>query len=146
MAGVSEVAVRALAEVSVGDSIGPVTVPVTRETLVAYADASGDQNPIHQDEDFARSVGLPDVIAHGMWTLGATGTVVADWAGDAGRVVEFGTRFTKPVVVPASGAEVVVAGVVKAVDAESGRVTVDLTTTAGGEKVLGRCVAVVRLD
>lgn len=146
MAGVSEVAVRALAEVSVGDSIGPVTVPVTRETLVAYADASGDQNPIHQDEEFARSVGLPDVIAHGMWTLGATGSVVADWAGDAGRVVEFGTRFTKPVVVPASGAEVVVAGVVKAVDAESGRVTVDLTTTAGGEKVLGRCVAVVRLD
>jgi acyl dehydratase len=140
------VAARALAEVSVGDTIGPVTIPVTRATLVAYADASGDQNPIHQDEDFARSVGLPDVIAHGMWTMGATGSVVADWAGDAGRVVEYGTRFTKPVVVPVSGAEIVVSGVVKAVDPESGRVTVDLTTTAGGEKVLGRCVAVVRLD
>ncbi len=138
--------VRSLSEVAVGDTIGPVTVPVTRETLVAYANASGDQNPIHQDEEFARSVGLPDVIAHGMWTLGATGSVVADWAGDAGRVVEFGTRFTKPVVVPASGAEIVVAGVVKAVDTESGRVTVDLTTTARGEKVLGRCLAVVRLD
>ena len=68
--------------------------------LVAYANASGDQNPIHQDEAFARSVGLPDVIAHGMWTMGASATVVTDWAGDAGRVVEFGTRFTKPVVVP----------------------------------------------
>ena len=107
-------AVRPLSEVSVGDVVGPVTVPVTRETLVAYANASGDQNPIHQDESFARSVGLPDVIAHGMWTLGASGTVVADWAGDAGRVVEFGTRFTKPVVVPVSGTELVVQGVVKA--------------------------------
>ena len=137
---------RPLSEVSVGDVVGPVTVPVTRDTLVAYANASGDQNPIHQDESFARSVGLPDVIAHGMWTLGASGTVVADWAGDAGRVVEFGTRFTKPVVVPVSGTELVVQGVVKAVDAETGRVTVDVTTTCGGEKVLGRCVAVVRLS
>ena len=137
---------RPLSEVSVGDVVGPVAVPVSRATLVGYADASLDQNPIHQDEGFARSVGLPDVIAHGMWTLGASGTVVADWAGDAGRVVELGTRFTKPVVVPVTGNEVVVQGVVKAVDAETGRVTVDLTTTCGGEKVLGRCVAVVRLD
>ncbi len=137
--------VRQLSEVAVGDVVGPVTVPVTRDTLVAYANASGDQNPIHQDESFARSVGLPDVIAHGMWTMGASGTVVADWAGDAGRVVEFGTRFTKPVVVPSSGSEVVVQGVVKAVDAETGRVTVDLTTTCSGEKVLGRCIAVVAL-
>jgi acyl dehydratase len=110
---------RSLSEVSVGDPVGPVTVPVTREVLKAYADASGDQNPIHQDEEFARSVGLP---------------------------VEYGTRFTKPVVVPTSGAEVVVDGVVKAVDLDTGRVTVDLTTTSGGQKVLGRCVAVVRLD
>ena len=138
-------AVRQLSEVSVGDVVGPVTVPVSRATLVAYANASGDQNPIHQDEDFARSVGLPDVIAHGMWTMGAAGTVAADWAGDAGRVVEFGTRFTKPVVVPESGTEIEVQGVVKAVDAETGRVTVDLTTTCGGEKVLGRCIAVVVL-
>ena len=95
--------VRPLSEVAVGDVIGPVTVPVARETLVAYANASLDQNPIHQDEEFARSVGLPDVIAHGMWTMGASGTVVADWAGDAGRVVEFGTRFTRPVEVPVDG-------------------------------------------
>ena len=139
-------AVRPLSEVSVGDVVGPVTVPVSRATLVAYANASGDQNPIHQDESFARSVGLPDVIAHGMWTMGASGTVVSDWAGDAGRVVEFGTRFTKPVVVPVEGTEIVVQGVVRSLDAETGRVTVDVTTTCGGEKVLGRCIAVVRLD
>lgn len=138
--------VRQLAEVAVGDVIGPVTVPVARETLVAYANASLDQNPIHQDEDFARSVGLPDVIAHGMWTMGASGTVVADWAGDAGRVVEFGTRFTRPVEVSVDGNEIVVQGLVKGVDADTGRVTVDVTTTCGGDKVLGRCIAVVRLD
>ena len=91
-------------------------------------------------------MGLPDVIAHGMWTMGASATVVTDWAGDAGRVVEFGTRFTKPVVVSVAGNELVVQGVVKAVDAETGRVTVDVTTTCEGEKVLGRCIAVVRLD
>jgi acyl dehydratase len=139
-------AVRTLADTSVGDTVGPVTVPVTREKLVAYADASGDQNRIHQDEAFARSVGLPDVIAHGMWTMGAAGSVVEEWAGDGGRVVEFGTRFTKPVVVPTSGAEVEVSGVVKSLDEQSRRATVELTATAEGAKVLGRCIAVVQLD
>ncbi|GIL37400.1 MULTISPECIES: MaoC family dehydratase [Phycicoccus] len=139
-------AVRTLESVAVGDTVGPVTVPVTRDTLVAYANASGDQNPIHQDEDFARSVGLPDVIAHGMWTMGAAGTVVSEWVGDAGRVLEYGTRFTKPVVVPAAGAELVVEGTVKALDPETRRATVELTATSEGQKVLGRCVAVVRLD
>lgn len=138
--------VRQLSEVAVGDTIGPVTIPVTRDTLVAYANASGDQNPIHQNEAFARSVGLPDVIAHGMWTMGAAGTVVSDWAGDAGRVVQYGTRFTQPVVVPSSGSEIVVQGVVKSLDAESSLATVELTTTCDGVKVLGRCLAVVRLD
>ncbi|MFC7487504.1 MaoC/PaaZ C-terminal domain-containing protein [Knoellia sp. CPCC 206453] len=138
--------VRNAAETEAGDVFGPVIVPVGRDTLVAYATASGDQNPIHQDEDFAKSVGLPDVIAHGMWTLGAAGSVVSQWAGGAGRVVEFGTRFTKPVVVPASGAEVVIGGTVKAVDLETRRATVDLNVTAEGTKVLGRCTAVVQLD
>lgn len=139
-------AVRRVDEVSVGESIGPVEVPVTRAVLKAYADASGDQNPIHQDEAFAKSVGLPDVIAHGMWTMGATGAVVASWVGDAGRVVDFRTRFTKPVVVPASGAAIVVTGVVKAVDEAERRATVELTTTAQGQRVLGRCLAIVQLD
>ncbi|HQH08444.1 MAG TPA: MaoC/PaaZ C-terminal domain-containing protein [Phycicoccus sp.] len=123
-----------------------MTVPVGRATLVGYANASGDQNPIHQDESFAKSVGLPDVIAHGMWTMGATSSVIAAWAGDAGRVIEFGTRFTKPVVVPVGGAEIQVSGVVKSLDEDTRRATVDLTTTAGDDKVLGRCVAVVQLD
>ena len=139
-------AARTLAETAVGDTLGPVTIPVARETLVAYANASGDQNPIHQDESFARSVGLPDVIAHGMWTMGAAGSVVEAWAGDGGRVVEFGTRFTKPVVVPASGGEVEVGGVVRSLDEDRRRATVELTASSGGEKVLGRCVAVVQLD
>lgn len=139
-------AIRSVSEASVGDSFGPVTIPVRRETLVAYANASGDQNPIHQDEEFAKSVGLPDVIAHGMWTMGAAGSVVEEWAGDGGRVVEFGTRFTKPVVVPVGGAEIEVSGRVKSVDEETRRATVELTATSQGEKVLGRCLAVVQLD
>jgi len=139
-------AARTLADTSVGDTIGPVTVSVARETLVAYANASGDQNPIHQDEAFAKSVGLPDVIAHGMFTMGAAGSVVEQWAGDGGRVVEFGTRFTKPVVVPQSGGEIEVSGEVKSVDEQSRRATVELTATSDGAKVLGRCVAVVQLD
>jgi acyl dehydratase len=132
--------------VEVGDQLPAQTFTIRRADLVRYAGASGDFNVIHWNQRVAVSVGLPDVIAHGMWTMGASATVVTDWAGDAGRVVEFGTRFTKPVVVPVSGNEVVVQGVVKAVDAETGRVTVDVTTTCEGEKVLGRCVAVVRLD
>ncbi|HNQ07031.1 MAG TPA: MaoC/PaaZ C-terminal domain-containing protein [Tetrasphaera sp.] len=137
---------RQFSEVAVGDVLGPVTVPVTRETLLAYAAASLDQNPIHQDEDFATSVGLPDVIAHGMWTMGATGTVAADWAGDAGRVLRYGTRFTSMVVVPREGAALEVSGVVKSLDAATKQATVELTTTASGAKVLGRCLATVQLD
>lgn len=136
---------RSRTEVTVGDTIGPVIVPVGRDTLVAYAGASLDQNPIHQDEEFAKGVGLPDVIAHGMWTMGAAASVVADWAGDAGRVESFRTRFTNMVVVPRSGAEIEVSGVVSRIDDE-GRVTVDVTATAAGTKVLGRCSGVVRLD
>jgi acyl dehydratase len=137
---------RALAQTTAGDTIGPVTLTVGRETLVAYANASGDQNPIHQDESFAKSVGLPDVIAHGMWTMGAAGSIVEEWAGDGGRVVEFGTRFTKPVVVPQGGGEVEVTGVVRTVDEDTRRATVELTATSEGAKVLGRCIAVVQLD
>ena len=139
-------AARTLADTSVGDTIGPVTVPVARETLVAYANASGDQNPIHQDEAFAKSVGLPDVIAHGMFTMGAAGSVVEEWAGDGGRVVEFGTRFTKPVVVPRSGAELEVTGVVKSVDERHPTGHRRAHGDQRGAKVLGRCVAVVQLD
>ncbi|MEI2776752.1 MAG: MaoC family dehydratase [Tetrasphaera sp.] len=137
---------RQFSQVTVGEQFGPVSVPVGRDTLVAYAGASLDQNPIHQDEAFAKSVGLPDVIAHGMWTMGAAGTLAADWAGNAGRVVEYGTRFTSMVIVPPEGATLEVSGVVKSLDEATKRATVELTATAAGQKVLGRCLAVVQLD
>ncbi|HHU11160.1 MAG TPA: acyl dehydratase [Intrasporangiaceae bacterium] len=136
---------RERAQVSVGEAIGPVTVPVTRQTLVDYANASGDQNPIHQDEEFAKQVGLPDVIAHGMWTMAAAAGVVADWAGDAGRVESVRTRFTAMVVVPRDGASVEVSGVVTDVT-DDGVASIDITAVADGTKVLGRCSATVRLD
>lgn len=118
------------------------TFTVTRADLVAYAAASGDQNPIHQDEQVAASVGLPGVIAHGMYTMALAARAVADWYPDH-DVLQLGCKFTAPVVVPAEGgAEVVVAGEEKD-RADDGRVTVALTVTSGGAKVLGLPRAVV---
>ncbi|WP_022925262.1 MaoC/PaaZ C-terminal domain-containing protein [Serinicoccus marinus] len=124
------------------------TVTVDRDRLVAYAEASGDQNPIHQDPDVARSVGLPDVIAHGMWTMGAALEAVTEHVGgDPGRILSCQTRFTGMVVVPEGrSVEVLVEGVVRKTDTEAGTQTLELTATCEGEKVLGRCQAVVRLD
>lgn len=125
-----------------GDRLGPRDFTVTRADLVRYAAASGDQNPIHQDESVARSVGLPGVIAHGMLTMGLVARAVAEWTGGA-EVVELGCRFTNPVVVPGEGAATVtVAGTVKTVD--DGLVTLALEVTSGGQKVLGMPRAVVR--
>ena len=136
-----------LADVEAGQSIPARTVHIERATLVQYAGASLDRNPIHWDERFAKKVGLPDVIAHGMFTMGSAVTVVSEWVGDAGRVVEYSVRFTKPVVVPyEGGADVAVEGVVKAVDAEAHTATVELSARCGDDKVLGRALAVVRLD
>lgn len=122
------------------------TVSVDRDLLVAYAEASGDHNPIHQDPEVARAVGLPDVIAHGMWTLGAALELVTDYVGgDPGRILSCQTRFTGMVVVPEGRTvDVDVVGVVTKVDAEAGTETLQLTATCAGEKVLGRCQAVVR--
>ena len=140
-------AVPTIGSVAVGDALPTLTVQVDRARLVQYAGASLDRNPIHWDERFATSVGLPDVIAHGMFTMGAAVELVARWAGDAGRVVEYGTRFTRPVVVPYDGgARLVVEGVVRSVDPQSRRAGVELTVTCGADKVLGRCTAVVQLD
>ncbi len=125
-----------------GDVLETCQFHVTREDLVRYAAASGDQNPIHQDEAVATSVGLPGVIAHGMFTLALVARAVADWTGGA-QVVELGCKFTQPVVVPADGgADVVVAGTVKSV--QDGLVTLALQVTSGGQKVLGMPKAVVR--
>ena len=115
---------------------------VTRADLVRYAAASGDHNPIHQDEEVARSVGLPGVIAHGMYTMALAARAVATWFPDA-EVVSLGGKFTNPVVVPASGGvEVAVAGETK--PGEHGLTTVSLTVTCDGQKVLGMPRAVVR--
>jgi acyl dehydratase len=139
--------IRTAGEVEVGQAIPGKTVHVERATLVQYAGASLDRNPIHWDERFATKVGLPDVIAHGMFTMGSAVTAVSEWVGDAGRVVEYSVRFTKPVVVPyEGGADIAVEGVVKSLDADAKRATVELTASSGGDKVLGRALAVVQLD
>lgn len=143
----SEHTVRQFSAVSEGEVLPTRTLPVTRAHLVHYAGASGDRNVIHWDERTARAVGLPDVIAHGMWTMGAAVQLVTDWVGDAGRVIDYGTRFTRPVVVPhEGGAQVDVSGKVTTLDADTRRATVELAVTVDGEKVLGRCRAIVQLD
>lgn len=135
-----------LADLSVGDVIGTRTVEVDRARLVRYAGASGDFNPIHWNDAFAAEVGLPGVIAHGMFTMGAAVALVEDWAGDPGAVVDYQTRFTRPVPVPNPGvATLEVTGTVGAIDAEAGTVRVDLTVIFEGARVLGKTQAVVRL-
>ena len=118
------------------------TYTITRADLVAYAEASGDHNPIHQDEQVARSVGLPGVIAHGMYTMALAARAVDAWFPGA-EVVSFGCKFTNPVVVPAEGGvDVEVAGEAK--EGEDGLTTVSLTVTCDGQKVLGMPRAVLR--
>ncbi len=144
-------AARPFDEVAVGDELPPRSFPLTRLDLVRYAGASGDFNVIHWNQRNATSVGLPDVIAHGMLTMATAARLVTDWAGDPGAVVEYGVRFTKPVVVPdgdgdgAGGAVLEVTGVVATKDESERTVRVDLTATSAGERVLGRAQAVVRL-
>ncbi|MFD9503277.1 MaoC family dehydratase [Streptomyces sp. NPDC060035] len=132
--------------VEVGTELPAQSFPVTRAMLVQYAGASGDFNPIHWNEKFAREVGLPDVIAHGMFTMAEAIRVVTDWTGDPGAVVEYGVRFTRPVVVPNddTGAVVEVSGKVAA-KLDDNLVRVDLTAMSDGKKVLGMSRAVVRL-
>ena len=118
---------------------------ITRADLVAYADASGDHNPIHQDESVARSVGLPGVIAHGMLTMGLAVQPVVDWVGDPALVADYQVRFTRPVVVdPTDGAAVTVVAKVGQLDVEARVARIDLTTTFGGETVLGKAQVRVR--
>ncbi|MEE1930929.1 MaoC family dehydratase [Streptomyces sp. TRM 70351] len=141
----------AYADVEPGTELPAQTFPVTRATLVRYAGASGDFNPIHWNERFAREVGLPDVIAHGMFTMAEAVRVVTDWAGDPAAVVEYGVRFTRPVVVPdvpgdEPGAVIEVSAKVAAkLDDAARTVRVDLTATSAGQKVLGMARAVVAL-
>jgi len=133
-------------DVQVGTEIPLRQYQVTRRDLVRYAGASGDFNVIHWNERIAKSVGLPDVIAHGMLTMALAGRFATEWAGDPGAVTEFGLRFSSPVVVPDDdkGATVDVTGVV-ADKLEGNRVVVELTARSGGAKVLTRARAVLRL-
>lgn len=140
-----------LEELTVGQEIGTGTIEVTRQDLVKYAGASGDFNPIHWNESFATSVELPGVIAHGMFTMGSAVQLVSNWAGDPAAVVDYRTRFTKPVLVTDTtgtsepGAVIEVAGVVGALDVEARTARIDLTVTFGGQKVLMKSQAVVKL-
>jgi acyl dehydratase len=128
--------------IEVGTVLPERVFEIDRELLVAYANASGDQNPIHQNEEFALSVGLPNVIAHGMLTMALVGKYVTDWAGGSASVKEFGARFVKPVIVPAGQkVDLTVSATVAEVDGD--RISLTLSATSAGVKVLGMAKAVV---
>jgi acyl dehydratase len=134
------------ADVEVGTELAARTFTVQRANLVMYAGASGDFNIIHWNERIATLVGLPNVIAHGMFTMAEAGRVITDWAGDPGAVLEYGVRFSRPVPVPDDdqGATLTVSGRVVDKGADN-RVTVELDARCGGETVLAAARAVVRL-
>mgnify|MGYP006268406413 FL=1 len=135
-----------IAGLEVGQVIGSKEFLLTRDSLVRYAGASGDFNPIHYRDDFAKSVGLPGVIAHGMLTMGVSVQVAVDWVGDPGKVSDYSVRFTKMVDVDAEeGAVLVVTGKIAEINAEANEVRVDLTTTFNEIAVLGKAQVRVRL-
>jgi acyl dehydratase len=135
-----------LSDVEVGTQLPAREFPIQRANLVQYAGASGDFNIIHWNERVAKSVGLPNVIAHGMLTMATAGRVVTDWVGYPGRVLSYGESFSSPVVVPDddTGATLTVSGTVEEKN-DDGTVTVGLTATVDGNKVLMGAKAVVRL-
>lgn len=128
--------------IEVGTIIEEKVFYLDRALLKAYADASGDQNPIHQNEEFALSVGLPNVIAHGMLTMALAGKFLTDWAGSAARIKEFSARFVKPVIVPADQqVDLTVSAVVTEMSDDI--IKVDISATSAGVKVLGMAKAVI---
>ena len=133
-------------DVEVGTELAAIDYQATRLSLVKYCGASGDFNVIHWNERIAKSVGLPDVIAHGMFTMAQAGRFVTDWAGPEAIVVDFGVRFSSPVVVPDDdkGATISVSGTVEE-KLEGNRVALALTAKSGDAKVLTKARAVVRL-
>jgi len=128
--------------IEVGASIPAHEFEINRELLKQYADASGDQNPIHQDEAFAKLVGLPDVIAHGMLTMALAGKYISDWAGGSQNVKEFSARFTKPVIVPA-GKNVDLTVSATVLEIIGNKVRLEISATSQGVKVLGMAKALV---
>ena len=135
-----------IASLEIGQEIGTSEFLLTRDSLVRYAGASGDFNSIHYRDDVAKAVGLPGVLAHGMLTMGVAVQVVVDWVGNAGAIVDYQVRFTKPVVVdPVEGAVLVVTGKVGEIDAENKVVRIDLDAVFEDNKVLGKAQARVQL-
>jgi len=131
------------ADLAPGDVVAERTVDLTRESLVRYAGASGDFNPIHYRDDVAAAVGLPGVLAHGMLTMGLAVETIVPWLGDSGRILEYGVRFTRPVVVdPEEGAQLRIVAKVGTVDDDSARI--DLTVTHNETTVLGKAQVRVR--
>jgi len=128
--------------IEVGMTLPEKVFYIDRALLKAYADASGDQNPIHQNEEFALSVGLPNVISHGMLTMALAGKYVTEWAGGSANVREFSARFIKPVIVPA-GEKVDLTVVATVSEVNGSTVKLDITATSAGVKVLGMAKAIV---
>lgn len=134
------------ADLTIGDIIASSSFEITRDSLVRYAGASGDFNPIHYRDDAAQAVGLPGVLAHGMLTMGLAVQPVIDWLGDAAKVVDYGVRFIRPVVVPASeGATLKVIATIAQLDAEALRARVDLACSFEENNVLGKAQVWVQL-
>jgi acyl dehydratase len=132
---------------TIGQVVAEKVFKITRDSLVRYAGASGDFNPIHYRDDVAKSVGLPGVLAHGMLTMGASISPVIAWAGSPAAVVDYSVRFTKPVVVPPTGyAELKVVATVGLIEEENSRVRIDLTTLFEENTVLGKAQAWVKLS
>ena len=128
--------------IKVGDIVPERVFYIDRTMLKAYADASGDQNPIHQNEEFALTVGLPNVIAHGMFTMALVGTFISEWAGGSANVKAFSARFIKPVIVPANQ-RVDLTVNASVVEVDGGSVKLECIATSAGLKVLGMAKAVV---
>jgi acyl dehydratase len=133
-------------ELAVGDVVASKTFDLTRDSLVRYAGASGDFNPIHYRDDVAQSVGLPGVLAHGMLTMGLAVQPVIDWVQDPAKILDYGVRFTKPVVVPATGSATLnITATVAQLDEESNKARVDLTCSFEENNVLGKAQVWVQL-
>ena len=133
-------------ELEVGQQVAASEYKFSRDSLVRYAGASGDFNTIHYRDDIAQAVGLPGVLAHGMLTMGVSVQPVVSWLGDAGKVIDYGVRFTKPVVVPAHGhALVKVVATVAQLDAENRKARIDLTTSFEEHNMLGKAQVWVQL-
>ncbi len=137
---------RDWSDITIGYELPSKSFPITRETLIRYAGASGDFNVIHWNERVATDVGLPNVIAHGMLTMGLAIRVVTDWLDDPSRLLDYGCRFTRPVVVPddGEGALLEVTGKVTSID--DGRAVITLAAVSAGVTVLGKATATVRID